>query len=102
MGGRTGTKGGSVTRTGLGESRGGQWRIPPSTAFLEHQTVYVRPGTDGGACTSNTLVDARGGRASDEGMLAQVLLAPGGCSLDFQDAPLLQEAMVSEGEETGE
>ena len=102
MGGRTGTKGGSVTRTGLGESRGGQWQTPPSTAFLEHRTVYVWPGTDGGACTSNTLVDAGGGRASDEGVLAQVLLAPGGCFLDFQDVPLLREATVSEDEETGE
>ena len=89
---------GSVTRTKLGESRGGQWLIPPSTAFLEHRTVYIWPGTDGGACIPGTLVDA-GSDMDDEGVLAQVPLAPGGCSLGSQDTPLLREARVTGDEE---
>ena len=101
MGGRKETKGGSVTRTGLGESLRGQRRILLLAASLILRKVCVRPSTDGAACTRSTLVDARDGRSGNE-VLAQVLVAPGECSLDFQDAPLLREAMVLGGEETGE
>ena len=101
MGGRKGTKGGSVTRTGQGESLRGQRRILLSKAFLKLRKACVQPNTDGAAYTRSTLVGARGGK-SGNGVLAQVLVAPGGCSLDSQDAPLLREAMVLGGEETGE
>ena len=101
MGGWKETKGGSVTRTGLGESLRGQRRILLLAASLILRKVCVQPSTDEAAYTRSTLVDVRGGRSGNE-VLAQVLVAPGECSLDFQDAPLLREAMVSGGEETGE
>ena len=46
-------------------------------------------------CTADTLVNAR--REWGYGALGkvQVLLAPGGCFLDFQDAPFLQEARAT-------
>ena len=101
MGGRKETKGGSVTRTGLGESLRGQRQILLLAAFLKLRKAYVPPSTDVAAYTQSTLVDARDGR-SGNGVRAQVLVAPGGCSPGFQDAPLLREAMGLGGEETGE
>ena len=101
MGGRKETKGGSVTRTGLGGFLRGQRRILLLAAFLKLRKACVPPSTDGAGCTRSTLVDAGDGRSGNE-VLARVPVAPGGCSLDFQDAPLLREAMVSGGEETEE
>ena len=101
MGGRKETKGGSVTRTGLGESLRGQRRILLLAAFLKLRKACAQPSIDEAAYTRSTPVGARDGR-SGNGVPAQALVAPGGCSLDFQDAPLLQEAMVLGGEETGE
>jgi hypothetical protein len=95
-------KGGSVARTELWGSLEGRRLKLLLTAFLKLRKACVQPNTDGAVCTRSTLAAAKGDRSGNEGFLAQVLVAPGGCSLGFQDAPLLQEAMVLGGEETGE